>query len=119
MADNRKRVSALATVAVVALELLEENDDELEVDTFSELVFITVIIKDRRKAVRVQGYVDVLLRYTISDFRSHFRLSTGTFEGLTLDLGNYLSFSRLFLKAQFFFVAKGFVMQYKIMLLVV
>ena len=33
MADNRKRVSALATVAVVALELLEEND-ELEVDTF-------------------------------------------------------------------------------------
>ena len=33
MADNRKRVSALASVAVVALELLEEND-ELEVDTF-------------------------------------------------------------------------------------
>ena len=90
MADNRKRVSALATVSVVTLELLEENDDELEVDTFSELVFITVIIKDRRKAVLVQGYVDVLLSYTISDFRSHFRLSTGTFERLTLELGNYL-----------------------------
>lgn len=83
-------MSALATVAVVALALLEENDDEPEVDTFSELVFITVIIKDRRKAVRVQGYVDVLLSYTISDFRSHFRLLTGTFERLTLELGNYL-----------------------------
>ena len=38
MADNRKIVSALATVSVVALKLLEEKDDELEVDTFSELV---------------------------------------------------------------------------------
>ena len=46
-------MSALASVSVVTLELLEENDDELEVDTFSELVFITVIIKDRRKAVLV------------------------------------------------------------------
>ena len=40
MADNRKRVSALATVCVVALELLEENDDEFEVDTFSQLIII-------------------------------------------------------------------------------
>ena len=90
MADNRKIVSALATVSVVALELLEEKDDELEVDTFSELVFIPLIIKDRRKAVRVQGYAeDVVPSYTISDFRSHFRLSTGTFEALALELGNY------------------------------
>ena len=90
MADNRKIVSALATVSVVALELLEEKDDELEVDTFSKLVFIPLIIKDRRKAVRVQGYAeDVVPSYTISDFRSHFRLSTGTFEALTLELGNY------------------------------
>lgn len=58
MEDNRKRVSALATVSVVALELLEENDDELEFDTFSELVFIPVIIKDRRKAVHIQGYAE-------------------------------------------------------------
>ncbi|XP_068697291.1 uncharacterized protein [Montipora foliosa] len=90
MADNRKRVSALATVSVAALELLEEDDDELEVNTFSELVFIPLIIKDRRKAVRVQGYAeDVVPSYTISDFWSHFRLSTGTFEALTLELGNY------------------------------
>lgn len=31
MADNRKRVSALAVVSVVALELVEENDNKLEV----------------------------------------------------------------------------------------
>ena len=60
-------MSALATVSVVALELLEENDDELEVDTFSELVFIPLIIKDRRKANCVQGYAeDVVPSHTIS-----------------------------------------------------
>ena len=90
MADNRKRVFAVATVSVVALELLEENDNELKVDTFSELVFIHLIIKYRRKAVLVRGYAeDVLPSCTISDFRSHFRLSTGTFEALTLEPGNY------------------------------
>ena len=53
-------------------------------------VFILLIIKDRRKAVHVIGYAeDVVPSYAISDFWSHFRLSTGTYEALTLELGNY------------------------------
>lgn len=64
--DNSKRVPALASISVIALELLEENDNELEVDTFSELVFL-LIIKDQRKAFCVQGYADVEPSYAVSD----------------------------------------------------
>ena len=64
MADNRKIVSALATVSVVALELLEEKDDELEVDTFSELVFIPLIIKAEEKLFVFKDMQKMLYRAT-------------------------------------------------------